>query len=1104
VKLTRVLLLLLALALASIATLAPAAQAAPAPAWTLSATPLPSNIAPGSDVEYLVFASNVGAAATTGPSEIEASFPETITPVKATSKNTAGPSEASCSLAVHSLTCVEAKPVASGGEFFINITAEVSLAASGASTVVAAVRGGGAQEADAQSSSPVQTSAVPFSISPPGLLAPLTEEDGAPAVLAGSHPYQQTLSFQLPTRLPEKHGPTSAGRPRDFHVDLPAGLLGDPASTSVLCTEAQLESVQECPEESQVGVFSLVTILGEIGAGLGDSPLYNMVPPAGAPAELATNVAQVGLYAHIIAGVRSDGDYGIEVRTPDVLNFGRLPIFGIQTQIWGDPTSSLHDLRRGKCVAAAGNSSCPVEPQKTAFWTMPTHCDPNPITSSVEADTWEEPGTFVKSSYQSADLGGSPVSVSSCSSLAFEPTINAKPTTNLSDSPSGLEVDLHQPQDTELGHTATAQLKDATVTLPAGMSANPSQADGLAACSLEQIGFEEETDSGRLDFSKAPATCPDASKLGTVEITTPLLVERDDETKVEVDPETGDPILTPLHGSLYLAAPQDNPFGSLLAIYLTIEDPATGTVAKLAGEIETDPGSGQITTYFEENPQLPIEDIHLELFKGARAALITPPTCATHTTTTDLVPWSSPEAADATPSSSFQSAASPAGGACPSAEAALPNAPAFSAGTIGRQAGAFSPFVLKLSREDGTARLTGFDTLLPPGLTGKLAGIPACSDAALAQAASRSGIGQGALERTDPSCPAASALGTATVGAGAGPTPYYTKGTAYLAGPYKSAPLSIAVITPAIAGPFDLGVVVVRAALNLDPNSAQIHAVSDPLPTILHGIPLDLRSVAVSLDRPSFTLNPTSCDPMAITGAASSLTGPAASLTTPFQVGGCPDLPFKPKLSLTLKGKTKRTSHPTLIANLSAKPGEANIAKAQVKLPGAAFLDQGHIGTVCTRVQFAAKSCPPASVYGKVSATTPLLDYPLTGNVYLRSSTHQLPDLVADLNGPASQPIEIALAGRTDAVKGALRNTFEAVPDAPVSSFHLELFGGKKGLIILSAGLCKSPKAQVNLDGQNGKVWDTSPVVKTSCKKGGGKGKGRQHKAERPRPQHAH
>jgi hypothetical protein len=291
----------------------------------------------------------------------------------------------------------------------------------------------------------------------------------------------------------------------------------------------------------------------------------------------------------------------------------------------------------------------------------------------------------------------------------------------------------------------------------------------------------------------------------------------------------------------------------------------------------------------------------------------------------------------------------------------------------------------------------------------------------------------------------------------------------------------MAVITPAIAGPFDLGVVVVRAALNLDPNSAQIHAVSDPLPTILHGIPLDLRSVAVSLDRPSFTLNPTSCDPMAITGAATSALGQLAPLTTPFQVGGCPALPFKPKLSLTLKGKTKRTSHPTLIANLSAKPGEANIAKAQVKLPGAAFLDQGHIGTVCTRVQFAAKSCPPASVYGKVSATTPLLDYPLTGNVYLRSSTHQLPDLVADLNGPASQPIEIALAGRTDAVKGALRNTFEAVPDAPVTKFHLELFGGHKGLIILSSGLCAHPNASVQLDGQNGKTYDTNPVVKTSC-----------------------
>ena len=247
----------------------------------------------------------------------------------------------------------------------------------------------------------------------------------------------------------------------------------------------------------------------------------------------------------------------------------------------------------------------------------------------------------------------------------------------------------------------------------------------------------------------------------------------------------------------------------------------------------------------------------------------------------------------------------------------------------------------------------------------------------------------------------------------------------------------------------------------------------------------------MSIDRPDFTLNPTSCDPMAITGSATSALGQTAALSQRFQVGGCSRLAFKPKLSLRLKGSVKRSSHPRLIATLTARPGEANIARAQVKLPKAVFLDQTHIGTICTRVQFAADACPAGSVYGKVEATTPLLDYPLTASVYLRSSSHQLPDLVAKLKGPATQPIEIALAGKTDSVKGALRNTFEAVPDAPVSKFRLELFGGKRGLVEMSDGFCADRRATVKLDGQNGKTYDSRPTVRAECKAKGKRSKGK-------------
>jgi len=618
----------------------------------------------------------------------------------------------------------------------------------------------------------------------------------------------------------------------------------------------------------------------------------------------------------------------------------------------------------------------------------------------------------------------------------------------------------------------------------------------LGVCGEQQIGLLTEAPEPGIHFDKTPNSCPDASKLGTVEVTTPLLAQyTEGGTKRVDDPQTGLPIPRPLHGAVYLAKPFANPFGSLLALYLTVEDPVSGTFAKLAGEVRPDPETGRLTTVFKENPQLPIEDIALHLFGGARGSLITPPVCGAHTTTTELEPWSAPETPDAHPSSSFQTTAAPGGGACPQSEAAVPNNPTLSAGTLDPKAGAFSPFVLKLSREDGTQRLAGIDTTLAPGLTGKLAGIPECSEARIAQAAGRSHPEEGRLERESPSCPPDTEVGSVIVGAGAGPTPYYTQGHAYLAGPYKGAPLSLAVIVPAVAGPFDLGTVVTRVALHVEPESAQIHAVSDPLPQILEGIPLDVRSVALRMDRPSFTLNPTSCDPMAITGAATSPLGPPAALTTPFQVGGCSALPFGPKLSLALKGSIKRSSNPRLVANLKARPGEANVARAQVKLPHSVFLDQAHIRTVCTRVQFAADTCPPGSIYGKAAATTPLLGYPLAGPVYLRSSNHKLPDLVAKLKGPASQPIEIDLVGKTDAVKAALRNTFEAVPDAPVSRFRLELFGGKRGLVEMSDGFCSARRATVKLTGQNGKVHDTRPVVGGKCSKAGGKrNNGGKHK----------
>jgi hypothetical protein len=549
-------------------------------------------------------------------------------------------------------------------------------------------------------------------------------------------------------------------------------------------------------------------------------------------------------------------------------------------------------------------------------------------------------------------------------------------------------------------------------------------------------------------------------------------------------------VLEPLHGSIYLAEPFDNPFDSLVAVYLAVEDKQTGIVAKLAGEGELDPQSGQILTRFSENPEIPIAELKVHLFGGSRGPFVTPPVCSGFTAEAQFTPWSAPEGKDAFPTAAFQTTASPLGGACPTAEAQLPNAPKLLAGTESPAAGKYSPLLFKLSRQDGTQRIAKIEATVPTGLIAKLAGVGSCPEAGIAKAHSREAPERGALEQADPSCPASSEIGSVVGGAGAGPNPYYTTGHAYLAGPYKGAPVSIVAIAPAVAGPFDLGTVVVRSAVYIDPESAQVRIVSDPVPQVLQGVPVDLRSVAVRADRPGFSLNPTSCAVKSFGGDAVSTLGSLAPLFERFQVGGCKSLPYKPKLTARLFGPTNRGGHPRLKSVFTAKPGEANTAKISFAFPKSEFIDQAHFRTICTRVQFAAHQCPAGSIYGHVRAFTPLLDYPLEGPIYLRSSSHKLPDLVLALRGPAYQPIAFDAVGRVDSVHGGLRVRFEEVPDAPISKVIVTAQGAKKGLFQNSTDICKGiHRATLKLDAQNGKVHDTQPQMKAQCKK---KGKGKK------------
>jgi len=1081
-----------ALCLCAAALWATAASAAAEPAWNLTLTPVPANFAPGGESEFLALATNVGAAQTNGTAvKIEVSLPAGMTFTKVSEGNS-DPSrgnEFSCEATDPQTVLCETKEAIHPGRYLVAKVAGQVSASSGTLLGEASVSGGGATQAvSAQAPAQVQAGPVPFDFLV-GFKSPLSDEEGKSVPLAGAHPYQQTIDFGFPTEN-AGGGITNAGHPRDFYVELPKGMVGDPASTPVLCTEAELITPESCPQESQVGVADVTSLLGEAKVGSTaplTSNLFNMVPPRGAAAELATNVAETGIYSHIILGVRSDSDYGIEAATHDVLAFGQQPIFNVQAQIWGDPSAEAHDSIRGNCLSE--DDSCPAEEKaKAALLTLPGSCPGTPPVFRVRADSWEKPSppnAERETSYASADLAGaSPVSVEHCDELKFEPTIEVHPTTNLTDSPSGLDFKLHQPQDMKVDSRATATLRDAAITFPAGLAVNPSQAAGLGACSEAQIGFEERTEAGRLDFSKAPQACPNAAKIGNLEAVSPLLVARNADHKVEKDIEEN-PVPEPLHGSVYIAKPFANPFKSLITVYLVIEDEKTGIVAKVAAEGKLDPQSGQITTYVKENPELPLEDIKVHLFGGSRGALVTPPVCAPGGFTTEavLTPWSSPEGKDAFPEASFQTTASPRGEACPASEAQVPSAFKLNAGTENPSAGKYSPLLFKISREPNTQRLGRIESTLPRGVIAKLAGVGTCSEAQIAKARSREEPEKGALEQADPSCPASSQVGTIIGAAGAGPNPYYTTGHAYLAGPYKGAPISIVGIVPAVAGPFDLGTVVSRIAVYLDPVTAEVRAVSDPLPTILDGVPLDLRSVALRADRPSFSLNPTSCNEKSFGGQAISTLGQAVPLFQRFQVGGCKSLPYKPKMSVRLFGPTHRGAHPRLKAVLTAKPGEANTAAVSFTFPKSEFIDQAHFRTICTRVQFAAGQCPAGSVYGHVKVISPLVDYTLEGPAYLRSSSHKLPDLVVALHGPPSQPIELDAAGRVDSVNGGLRVRFQEVPDAPFTKLIFDAQGAKKGLFQNSTNICKGThRATLKLDAQSGKVYDTQPKLVAQCK----------------------
>ena len=899
-----------------------------------------------------------------------------------------------------------------------------------------------------------------------GAIGPDGREDGE----AGSHPYEFVVGFAANTKLPppgaEADFVPAGGDLRDIRATLPAGFIGNPTATE-RCGAQEFSAqrsinlvvpgggtgfyiANDCPESSAVGFALVQEIEGE--AGLIPVPVYNLVPPPGMPAQLGMQI--LGFPFYLNTEVKPSGGYRVVAGPTNLSQAKRL--VAATVVLWGDPAEKSHDRLRGSCLNEVAElfplSRCEAgfKGEAKPFLRLPTSCR-SPLEIAIDVDTWSAVSFGATDSHPAP--GG-------CEALGFSPSLEARPSTEVADSPSGFHVDLRLPQDEDPTHLGTADLRKAVVTLPDGLVLNPSAANGLGSCSEAQIGYLGKAGAEER-FSDEPAHCPPDAQVGEVTVHTPLLDH-------------------PLEGSVYIATPHANPFGGLAAIYLAVEDPQTGIVVKLAGDVHLDPDTGRITTTFAENPQLPFSEFELDFFGGPAAALRTPPVCGSYASTSEMTPWSAPDSGPpARPADSYEIARSPGGGSCPRSIGDLPNAPEIHARTLTPVAAATSPMVIDLSRPDDSQEFSTVRIEPPPGLLARLAGIPYCPDAALAAAAAKSGH----EEQAHPSCPEDSRVGGVQVAAGAGPAPYWTKATAYLTGPYKGAPLSMAIIAPATAGPYDLGTVVVRTALYVDPVSARITAVSDPIPHILEGVPLDVREAIVRLDHPGWALNPTSCDRFSFDGQLISTLGRGAELHSPFQVGECGRLGFKPRLALRLRGKTKRTGFPALHAVYRPRPGQANLKRMVLRFPRSEFIEQGHFRTICTRVQFAAgagfgSQCPEGSVYGHIRAYTPLLAEPLQGPVFLRSSEHNLPDAVFALHGQ----IDVEVSVRIDSVKGGLRASIEGAPDAPISRAVIDMRGGQKGLFVNSRNICAHRyRANLKLDAQNGKAFDARPPMRAKC-----------------------
>ena len=890
------------------------------------------------------------------------------------------------------------------------------------------------------------------------------EEGGLPDTQAGSHPFQltSTLFFNtqtVPLETNSQYGLVQIVEPRgltkDLRFELPPGLIGNPTPLPK-CSLYSFTVLHICPSDTVIGVATpFLTVIGTSHPYVPRNQsvaLFSLEPSVGEPAKFGFSSAAGPVI--LDTSVRTGGDYGVVVTVPNIVE--GIEFIGSQVTFWGVPSDPRHDNSRNlECIeniesvtTGGPEPSCAPGEKDLPFLIMPTSCT-GPWQSTIEADPWEGIGDFTAPfPYTFQNDEGALLGEDGCNRLPFDPSIKVAPDSEQGSTPSGLSVDVHVAQESSLNPTglSEASVRNTTVTLPAGVALNPAGADGLSSCGLGEVGLEDP----------AEQSCPESSKVGTVEIHTPLLPN-------------------PLVGAAYLAQQDANPFGSLIALYIVVYDPISGVRVKLAGEVKPDPVTGQLVSTFKETPELPFEDLVLHFFGGSRAPLGTPALCGGYTTTASIEPWSGNAAVDS--SSEFDITSGPNGSACADP---LPFAPSLTTGSLNLQAGAFTPFRMTMSREDGNQNLDAIQLKMPPGLLGTLSNVKLCGEA----------------QANTGTCGAESLIGHTIVSVGLGGNPYTVNGgEVFITGPYKGAPYGLSIVNPAKAGPFDLGKVVVRAKIEVNPENAALTITSDStgpyaIPQIIDGIPLQIKHVEVSIDRSDFTFNPTNCEPMAITGGLTSSQGTVSQLNVPFQVTNCATLRFKPIFSVSTSGRTSRVKGASLNVKLTYPKApfgsQANIGKVKVDLPKQLPSRLTTLQKACPDSVFNANpaACPPDSRIGSATATTPVLPVHLEGPAYFVShGGAKFPELIIALTG---EGVTVYLHGETFINKeGITSSTFRTIPDVPIGVFELKLPQGSDSALAANGNLCAEkltmPTSFVAANGM--KITQSTPIAVTGCAK---------------------